>query len=97
MFDNVPPGSHHLVIAASGFVPRRLTIDVKGSSFPPLDISLDPELHYIEVLSVSPDARSQFESYQPTSVLSGQDPDTAGAAVYRQRDSQRRKRREGSG
>ena len=73
VFDNVPPGSHRLVIAASGFVPRRLTIDVEGPSFPPLDISLDPELHYTEVLSVSPDARSQFESYQPTSVLSGQD------------------------
>src|SRR5690606_953180 len=30
-------------------------------------------LHFAEVVSVSPAARSQFESYQPTSVLAGQD------------------------
>ena len=38
-----------------------------------LDVPVDPELHYSEVVSVSPQARSQFESYQPTSVLAGQD------------------------
>ena len=38
-----------------------------------VDVSLDPELHYSEVVSVSPEARDQFESYQPTSVLAGQD------------------------
>ena len=37
-----------------------------------LDVGVDPELHYSEVISVSPDARDQFESYQPTSVLAGQ-------------------------
>ena len=37
-----------------------------------LDVGVDPELHYSEVISVSPGARNQFESYQPTSVLSGQ-------------------------
>ena len=73
LFNNVPTGSHRLVIVASGFVPRRLTIDVEGSSSCPLDISLDPELHFTDVVSVSPDARSQFDSYQPTSVLSGQE------------------------
>ena len=34
-----------------------------------LDVAVDPELHYSEVVSVSPDARNQFDSYQPTSVL----------------------------
>ena len=38
-----------------------------------LDVAVDPELHYTEVVSVSPDARNQFESYQPTTVLAGQD------------------------
>ena len=30
-------------------------------------------MHYTEVVSVSPEARDQFASYQPTSVLAGQD------------------------
>ena len=34
---------------------------------------VDPELHYHEVVSVSPEPRSQFEAYQPTSVLAGQE------------------------
>ncbi|HEY7191519.1 MAG TPA: TonB-dependent receptor plug domain-containing protein [Vicinamibacterales bacterium] len=38
-----------------------------------LSVPVDPELHFSEVVSVSPDARSQFESFQPTSVLSGQE------------------------
>jgi iron complex outermembrane receptor protein len=36
-------------------------------------VLVDPELHFEEVLSVSPEARSQFESFQPTSVLAGQE------------------------
>ena len=36
-----------------------------------LDISIDFDLHFAEVLSVSPTARPQFESYQPTTVLDG--------------------------
>ncbi len=39
----------------------------------PVDVTVDPELHFEEVLSVGPDARSQFESFQPTSVLAGQE------------------------
>ena len=38
-----------------------------------LDVAIDPELHFSEVVSVSPDARNQFDSYQPTTVLAGQD------------------------
>ena len=38
-----------------------------------LDVAVDPELHYSEVVSVGPDARNQFDSYQPTTVLAGQD------------------------
>ena len=36
-------------------------------------MTVDPELHFQEVVSVSADARSQFETFQPTSVLSGQE------------------------
>ena len=36
-------------------------------------MTVDPELHYSEVVSVSPDARNTFESYQPTAVLTKED------------------------
>jgi iron complex outermembrane receptor protein len=69
----VPPGPHHLIIAAPGFVPSRQEIAVTPDVQVSLDLTLDPQLHYSEVVSVSPNARDQFESYQPTSVLAGQE------------------------
>jgi iron complex outermembrane recepter protein len=69
---NVPPGAHHLIVIAPGFVPARADVTV-GQALATLDVAVDPELHYAEVVSVSPDARSQFDAYQPTTVLSGQD------------------------
>jgi iron complex outermembrane receptor protein len=69
----VPAGEHHLIIAAPGLMPLRVDVTV-GTAVPaPLDILLDTEVHYREVVSVSPDARDLFESYQPTSVLAGQE------------------------
>jgi len=68
----VPPGDHHLVVVAPGFVAARADVTV-GNAPATLDVAVDPELHYAEVVSVSPDARSQFDAYQPTTVLSGQD------------------------
>jgi iron complex outermembrane recepter protein len=69
---DVPAGAHHLLVIAKGFVPARSELRV-GQAAVTLDVAVDPELHYSEVLSVSPDARSQFDAYQPTTVLAGQD------------------------
>jgi iron complex outermembrane recepter protein len=69
---DVPPGDYHLIVVARGFVPARADIKV-GQSPATLDVAVDPELHFSEVLTVGPDARNQFDAYQPTSVLSGQD------------------------
>ena len=69
----VPSGNHHIVIAAPGFTPLRAEINVKDGAAPPIDAVLAPEVHYTEIVSVSPEARDQFASYQPTSVLAGQD------------------------
>ena len=71
-FDNVPPGSYHLSVHAQGYSSRRTEV-MLASGAKPVDVTVDPELHFEEVLSVSPDARSQFESFQPTSVLAGQE------------------------
>jgi iron complex outermembrane recepter protein len=71
-FDNVVPGAYHLSVQAPGYSSRRMEVSVAAGA-KPVDLSVDPELHFEEVLSVSPDARSQFESFQPTSVLAGQE------------------------
>ena len=69
----IPPGSQHLVIAAPGFLPQRVEIQTSNTAPLAIDVLLAAEVHYTEVISVSPNARDQFESYQPTSVLAGQD------------------------
>ena len=75
----VAAGTYHLRITAQGFGPTRVEATVQASAQgaqaqqPAVDVELEPELHYSEVLSVSPNARDPFESYQPTTVLSGQD------------------------
>jgi len=71
-FSNVPPGNYHLMVRADGYSSRRTEVAVAGSTVP-VTLQVDPELHFEEVISVGPDARSQFESFQPTSVLSGQE------------------------
>ena len=69
----VPGGSPHIIIAAPGFLPLRTELAITGGLAAPLDAILNEEVHYTEVVSVSPEARDQFASYQPTSVLAGQD------------------------
>lgn len=68
--EGLAPGRHHAIVTARGFVARHVAIDVPSPGDE--EIALAPELHYSEVVSVSPRARDQFESYQPTSVISGQ-------------------------
>ncbi len=71
-FENVPPGNYHLGVRAEGYSTRRTEVTV-GTSPSTVNLAIEFDLHFAEVVSVSPNARPQFESYQPTSVLSGQD------------------------
>lgn len=71
-FENVPPGKYHVGVRAEGYTTRRAEVTV-GSTPVTLDMAVDFDLHYEEVLSVSPNARPQFESYQATTVLAGQE------------------------
>jgi iron complex outermembrane receptor protein len=67
-------GQFHVVINVSGFAPFRTEFTFKvGTPVDAGDLALTPELHYTEVVSVAPTSRNQFETYQPTSVLAGQD------------------------
>src|SRR5688572_18288715 len=71
-FENVPPGQYHVGVRAEGYSTRRTEV-VVGTTPVTLNIAIDFDLHFAEVLSVSPNARPQFESYQPTTVLDGQE------------------------
>ncbi|HYB96176.1 MAG TPA: TonB-dependent receptor [Vicinamibacterales bacterium] len=71
-FENVPPGAYHVGVRAEGYSTRRTEVTVAGAA-QTLDIAVEFDLHFAEVLSVSPTARPQFESYQPTTVLDGQE------------------------
>lgn len=70
--DALPTGTMHLTVRLDGFLPSReeVTMAVGGLTH---DVYLNPELHFSEVVSVSPETRDQFESFQSTSVLAGQD------------------------
>jgi iron complex outermembrane receptor protein len=71
-FDDVPPGLYHVSVRAEGYSTRHTEVKVtpQGAT---LDLVVELDLHFQEVVSVSPTVRGQFESYQPTSVLAGQD------------------------
>jgi iron complex outermembrane receptor protein len=72
-FSDVPPGDYHISVRSSGYSSRRTEVTLATTASAPVEVRVDPELHYQEVVSVSPEPRSQFEAYQPTSVLSGQE------------------------
>jgi iron complex outermembrane receptor protein len=74
-FEKVAPGTYHVSVRSEGYSSRRSEITVGNGSAAQVDVTVDPELHYHEMVSVSPEPRSQFEAYQPTSVLVGQELD----------------------
>jgi iron complex outermembrane receptor protein len=71
-FEDVPPGTYHLSVRTAGYSSRRTEVTVSGTGSQ-IDMTVDPDLHFSEVVSVSAESRSQFEAYQPTSVLAGQE------------------------
>ncbi len=84
-FDQLAPGEYHVSVRADGYSSRRAEVTVAAGAAT-LDMEVDLDLHFAEVLSVSPNPRPQFESYQPTSVLSNEDlqrqlQDTIGATL----------------
>lgn len=84
-FDGLAPGEYHVSVRAEGYSSRRTEVTI-GAAAATLDIEVDLDLHFAEVLSVSPNPKAQFESYQPTSVLSAEDlarqlQDTIGATL----------------
>ena len=71
-FDGLPVGNYHVSVRAEGYSTPRAEVTVKPEGAT-LDLVVEFDLHFAEVVSVSPAARLQFESYQPTSVLAGEE------------------------
>ncbi len=87
-FDDLAPGAYHVSVRAEGYSSRRTEVTVAAAGAT-LDLEVDLDLHFAEVVSVSPNPRAQFESFQPTSVLSNEDlarqlQDTLGATLQNQ-------------
>ncbi len=72
VFESVPPGTYHLSVIAQGYSTRRTEVRAAADAAP-IELQVDFDLHFEEVVSVSGDARSQFDTFQPTSVLAGQE------------------------
>jgi iron complex outermembrane receptor protein len=60
-------------VRAQGYSSRRTEIQVPTERGAPVEIRVDFDLHFQEVASVSAETRSQFDAFQPTSVLAGQE------------------------
>jgi iron complex outermembrane recepter protein len=71
-FDGLEPGTYHLWVRAQGYSSRRTEVTVPTAGAP-VELRVDFDLHFQEVASVSAEARSQFDAFQPTTVLSGQE------------------------
>ena len=54
-FDNVPPGTYHLSVHSQGYSTRRTEVTVAATAAPQMDITVDPELHFEEVTTVTGD------------------------------------------
>lgn len=61
VFEGVPPGQYHVGVRAEGYTTKRTEVTV-GTTPATVNMTIDFDLHFAEVLSVSPNARPQFES-----------------------------------
>jgi iron complex outermembrane receptor protein len=72
-FDNVAAGTYDVAVRHPGFAPARTEITVADASPLSVPVGLTTQAHFSESVTVSPQARDTFESYQPASVLGGED------------------------
>ena len=70
---DVPAGTYHLSVHADGYSTRPMEVSVSTTELNLGDFAVDPELHFQEQTTVTGEARSNFEVYQPTAVLAGQE------------------------
>lgn len=69
---NLPAGAYHVIVRVNQYLSFRQDVTVAAAPVT-VDVYLVPELHFSEVTSVSPEGRNQFETFQATNVLGGQE------------------------
>jgi iron complex outermembrane recepter protein len=72
-FDRVPPGAYDVAVRGSGLAPSRTDVQVAEGAPVSIGMTLTTQVHLSESVTVSPNARDTFESYQPASILGGED------------------------
>jgi iron complex outermembrane receptor protein len=72
-FENVPAGSYDVMARLSGFAAARSHVNLTDDVTASVDFRLVAPLHFSEAVTVSPGGRDTFESYQPATVLGGED------------------------
>ncbi len=72
-FENVAPGAYDVSVKATGFLPSRTDIVAAEGEPLAVPVTLTAGVHLSESVTVSPDSRDTFESYQPASILGGED------------------------
>ena len=72
-FESVAPGAYDVSVRLSGFTPFRTDVTVVEGNPLAVPVTLATQVHFSESITVSPNARDIFESYQPASVLGGED------------------------
>jgi iron complex outermembrane receptor protein len=72
-FAELAPGRYEAVVRLPGFLSSRADIDVTEGATVRVEVSLSEALHFSESVTVTPSGRDTFESYQPATVLGGED------------------------
>src|SRR4029450_4917257 len=65
--------TYHVSVHADGYSTRPMEVSVSTTELNLGDFAVDPELHFQEQTTVTGEAPSNFEVYQPTAVLAGQE------------------------
>jgi iron complex outermembrane receptor protein len=72
-FDGVAAGKYDVAVHLPGFMSQRADITVTGDTPVQVAVSLPEALHFAESVTVTASGRDTFESYQPATVLGGED------------------------
>jgi iron complex outermembrane receptor protein len=72
-FDAIPSGDYDITVRFPGFMSQRVDITAANDAPVRVEVTLPEALHYSESITVTPTGRDTFESYQPATVLGGED------------------------
>jgi iron complex outermembrane receptor protein len=73
--EGLPARDYDVTVRVSGFVGSRKEVRVTQEAPARVDFALNSQVHFSETVTVSPNSRDTFESYQPVGVLSGEERD----------------------